>query len=443
MNNYKVTLEAIIDKLRYIEEDLTDNTEEEQLGNTEVELDFLDEAYIHLNNSIDSQHISSMKRLTTSRKGLLARIVLYIKNIIRRTVFWFVEPICKDQTHFNEQITQYSIKMFYYLQSDQLKNKIEKDYDERIDDANRKMEKKYIELEDKNKKLEDEIHQIRQQFQKLAIEKNNTNEMFFGWNERVMNRINSLEGKIKECVEDRTCYKELRSFENDSDEETFWIKTTFSQAGEDSILLYVLRVLGVNLCKARYLDLGANHARELSNTYALYQRGMRGVLVEANPDLIPELKNYRNEDIIINKCLADKDCGNMTFYLLNGDGLSCSDLETVNEMIKTNPTLRIEKTIEVPSVTINNLLESYFSLPPTILSIDIEGMEEKILANIDYEKFAPLIIVVERIEYQTSISLEKRNDSIDELLVSKGYREYAYTGINSIYINVSRIRGDF
>ena len=170
---------------------------------------------------------------------------------------------------------------------------------------------------------------------------------------------------------------------------------------------------------------------------------MRGVLVEANPDLIPELKNYRNEDIIINKCLADKDCGNMTFYLLNGDGLSCSDLETVNEMIKTNPTLRIEKTIEVPSVTINNLLESYFSLPPTILSIDIEGMEEKILANIDYEKFAPLIIVVERIEYQTSISLEKRNDSIDELLVSKGYREYAYTGINSIYINVSRIRGDF
>ena len=107
--------------------------------------------------------------------------------------------------------------------------------------------------------------------------------MFFGWNERVMNRINSLEGKIKECVEDRTCYKELRSFENDSDEETFWIKTTFSQAGEDSILLYVLRVLGVNICKARYLDLGANHARELSNTYALYQRGMRGVLVEANP----------------------------------------------------------------------------------------------------------------------------------------------------------------
>lgn len=68
-----------------------------------------------------------------------------------------------------------------------------------------------------------------------------------------------------------------------------------------------MNFIGIDLKKVRYLDLGANHAKELSNSYAYYENGASGVLVEANPELIDELKEIRPRDIIVNKAIAFED----------------------------------------------------------------------------------------------------------------------------------------
>ena len=418
-NNYNITLETIVDKIIKSEKVV----EHANSGG-----DYLDEAYIHLNNSIRLQQISSMRRLITKRKGILARIALWGKYVIRKLVYWFIEPICVDQTKFNEQITQYAIKLFYYLQSSHYSESPE------IDEHGAQMnELKRLEeyIESINTLCEE--HKI--QIQEIKKEK----EVLFEELKEFKDNYNILSKKYAEICDSLDEFKELKQDIIPDGTDHFWEKTTYSQSGEDSILQYIIRVLGINVKESKYIDLGANHAKKLSNTYILYKIGMRGVLVEANPNLIGELKFYRNQDIIVNKCISEKSKESKLFYIMSGDGLSCMDIDSVNEAMRKNPSLHITKTLEVETISINDLLEKYFDVPPTIMSIDIEGMEERILKDIDYTRFAPLIIIVERIEYSTTIAVEKRNDDIDRIMEHNGYIEYAYTGINSIYINKKRL----
>ena len=56
-------------------------------------------------------------------------------------------------------------------------------------------------------------------------------------------------------------------------------KKSYSQAGEDVILMYIFVMLGVPLSQCNYLDLGANHPCDMSNTWFFYQQGATGILV--------------------------------------------------------------------------------------------------------------------------------------------------------------------
>src|SRR5690348_15604960 len=62
---------------------------------------------------------------------------------------------------------------------------------------------------------------------------------------------------------------------------------TYAQCGEDVIVGFLLGWL--NISEPTYLDIGANDPIQYNNTYALYQRGFRGVCVEPNPTLFERL----------------------------------------------------------------------------------------------------------------------------------------------------------
>jgi FkbM family methyltransferase len=183
-----------------------------------------------------------------------------------------------------------------------------------------------------------------------------------------------------------------------------------------------------------YIDLGANHAKEMSNTYFFYTRGARGVLVEANPDLIPELKFYRHRDIILNNVVDTISEKEVDFYILNGDGLSTSSYESAQNFCEINENLKIVSQFKVKTIDYKSIAEKYLGAPPTILSIDIEGKDLEILNSIDYEKYRPAIIVVEMISYNKILNYKTKNNVISEYLNTMGYDEYAFTGINSIFV---------
>lgn len=68
--------------------------------------------------------------------------------------------------------------------------------------------------------------------------------------------------------------------------------------------------------KPSYIDIGAHHPYEISNTAIFYMNGCRGVNVEANPNLIDEFYKERPDDINI-CCGVGNHPGKMPFYMID------------------------------------------------------------------------------------------------------------------------------
>lgn len=331
---------------------------------------------IKMLDSLDRMNRTSVNRSyrPIQSEGLKGKISCAFKRLIRRLTFWFVEPCMIQQTDYNSANNVFSAEVNSELNTLRL----------RLDNIEN-LEK--TEHSETIKRLERQIHEMNGQIAELH---------------NVISNVN----------------------------------ISFSQSGEDSIIKYIFSTLHKDIKNCTYLDLGANHAVHLSNTYGFYSKGARGVLLEANPELAEELMEQRPEDIVINKCLAEKSGEKLDFYIMNGDGLSTTDYQSVQNFIKENPALEIIRTVTVDSVTINEIISGYFpEKAPDIMNIDIEGMELAVLKMTDFEKFRPLVIICEMIEYRNGLTVGQKNQDIIDLMHGNDYEEFAFTGINSIFID--------
>ena len=125
----------------------------------------------------------------------------------------------------------------------------------------------------------------------------------------------------------------------------------------------------------------------------------------------------------------------MDFYIRNGDGLSSPDAESVREALEENEALRIEKTVSVETITVDEIMERYFDGAPVLLNMDLEGNELEILGSMDFDKHRPLIVIVEMIPYRKELVVGEKNREILAFMQEHGYEEYAFTGINSIFLD--------
>ena len=246
------------------------------------------------------------------------------------------------------------------------------------------------------------------------------------------NSINALKG-------DMDCIRRVdASIFNDGSQDN----CKYGQAGEDSIVAHILTMMGIRPGHISYLDLGANHARDLSNTYYFYTCGAGGVLVEANPNLIPELKLLRSRDVILNNCVANTDDDVVDFYVMSGDGLSTNSKVSADQFSFVDPQVKVTETVQVKTISVNTILDRYFSHTPTLLNIDIEGGEMDVLTSLDFEKYRPMVIIVETIPYEPKLVVGKKNNEVVSFLQGKGYIEYAFTGINSIFVDAKKVNGE-
>lgn len=339
-------------------------------------------------------------------KGKVGRV---IKRIMRKLTFWYVEPCMMQQTDFNcantaftaqvnSELNTMRAKLRSFEQNELALNQLCKDFEA----LNERCEQRILELNRKNSELQAVIDSTANRLTNME-----KSSFLSGGGSSMMNNINP----------DDFCI-------------------SFSQSGEDAVIRYIFRTLGINPSRIRYLDLGANHAAHLSNTYSFYLNGARGVLLDANPVLANELSEQRVGDVVINKCISDKADTKLDFYIMSGDGLSTMDYEAAQDYIRKNPALSIEKTISVDSITINEIIKEHFAdKAPELLNIDVEGMELAIMKMIDFSSFRPLVIICEMIEYRNQLTVGEKNQEILDFMRSAGYEEFAFTGINSIFID--------
>lgn len=206
-------------------------------------------------------------------------------------------------------------------------------------------------------------------------------------------------------------------------------KRSFSQCGEDMIVEYVFNLRGI--WRPTYLDIGANHPFHLSNTAAFYEKGCRGINVEANSHLMADFKVHRPEDINLNIGISAK-AGYLDFYIMEDNTLSTFSRIECEGMVKSGK--KLAHTAKVNLTTIDAVLAEHFQGQfPDFLSLDVEGMDFEILGSIDFKKYSPKVICVEAAEY-SPIGVGKRRYELVDFLASKGYYEYASTNLNAIMV---------
>jgi len=459
--------------------------------------------------ALDRTRESTSYKYIYSTRKTWGRFIVFTKKVIRKLTFWYVEPICQQQTTFNTSVTsaiaqlneicfslikdQDGIRQFQESMNDQLLGKHGDLVDTlRIADENyvkeqEKMQQTLLEENTQHVARQMELEQqlqlasernterqleLEQQLQ-LAGERNTERQLELEQqlqlaSERNTERQLELEQQLQLASERNTerqleleqqlqlasdqviqlqakldCLDQLELdifSNNDSSFENIQRKGTYSQAGEDMVIHFLLYELNLSLEDITYLDLGANHAKFLSNTFHFYKRGIRGVLVEANPALISELKFYRHGDLILNRCIAEKSGDTVDFYVLNGDGLSTASKESAEEFIAKSAGLSIDRTVSIETISVNDVIENYMGKSPTILNIDIEGNEMEVLRSIDFEKYRPMIIVAEMIPYMMPFGVAKRSQEILDFMEKIDYYEYAFSGINSVFVDIKQFK---
>lgn len=422
-----------------------------------------------------------------SCRRFIGWLIVFFKRIARKCLKWYLEPVCFQQTDFNNAVTpaigrltelqQFSIERIRRLEGalaeeeaelERRENEMQESVISQIHLLKRPLEselaalsenfsalmasfketqQRYTQvLREQEEKIQRQEERIRQQEQMSQTHGGYIEQLTAEHNGRLdalEEHFSSLESHYN--VRMGTAEKLLQELE---DEGAFVSashgqqirRSSLSQSGEDTILAYIFMALGISESQCSYLDLGANHAQQLSNTYYFYQKGSRGVLVEANPKLIAELKFYRSGDVILNRCIAGESGQSVDFYVMSGDGLSTPDREQAEKIVAHNPAIQIESAVTVQTITVNEILDTYFDGAPVFINIDIEGAEMEILTSIDFEAHRPLAIILEMIPYRSHLVVGVKNQEILQFMADKDYVEYAFTGINSIFLDKKRMK---
>ncbi|MBV9216684.1 MAG: FkbM family methyltransferase [Acidobacteria bacterium] len=178
---------------------------------------------------------------------------------------------------------------------------------------------------------------------------------------------------------------------------TNFLRIHYSQFGEDIILG---ELLGREKTDGVYVDVGCYHPKKFSNTYSLYKRGWRGVNIDAEAQKIELFKIARPKDHNVVAAVSDV-VGKAS---LHPGGLG----STVGE---SDPTDR--NAVSVTTRTLNDILAEspYAGRQIDVLSIDVEGMDARVLRSLDIDAYRPKIILV-----------EDHHLSIDQILETETYK---------------------
>jgi len=167
-------------------------------------------------------------------------------------------------------------------------------------------------------------------------------------------------------------------------------KDSHAQYYDDLIIRMIFDVLGVE--NPSYLDIGANHPVELSNTYYFYERGSKGVLVEPTPELTSIIKKVRPDDVLIPKGVAGKS--------IKGNAIlkTSSEHHVLNSFLEENIEhhgIQADGQLQIELVDINDIISEHFITSPDFISMDTEGMELDIFQTFQFDHFNPSLFCIE------------------------------------------------
>lgn len=212
-----------------------------------------------------------------------------------------------------------------------------------------------------------------------------------------------------------------------------YVPASYSQAGEDAVLRWLFADKKTE--RISYLDVGTNAPDNWNNTYLFYRDGARGVCVEADKTLIPEITRVRPGDKTLNVGVSTSEGGEAQLYLFDPKGMSTFDKEEADKRAASGK-YRITEIARVRLLSINTILRDNFDRCPDLLSLDIEGLDLPVLKTLDFERYPIPVICVETCSYSEN-HIRPKDPAIAGFMLSQGYEIYADTYINTIFVRKS------
>jgi len=201
------------------------------------------------------------------------------------------------------------------------------------------------------------------------------------------------------------------------------VRASYSQNGEDSFIWS--RLLAYDLRRSAYIDVGANHPTNLSNTFLLYRNNLRGIIVEPNPELLQLHRSIRPDDYaVLAGCGAEPAIG--AFQILStpvlGSFTNHLDLKTERTEVR-----RLD-TIHVPIVPLDAIAQlvpcDYFCFT----SIDAEGQDYEVVLGARHTLQRTLFLCIE-----ANTEDAKQHLTVD--LEDQGFVLIHQLGCNLVFFN--------
>jgi FkbM family methyltransferase len=197
------------------------------------------------------------------------------------------------------------------------------------------------------------------------------------------------------------------------------LRFSYAQHGEDIIAEALLPEP-----KGYYVEVGAFHPVQLSNTYLFYRKGWRGITIDPNPRAVKSLKRRRPRDIVLECAVAEQE-GPAFFDITSSDEAA----HVRGAGVDGTSSQPARQTYQVSCRRLDGILKEH--LPPgqgiDLLSVDCEGYDLKALRSNDWERYRPRVVAVE--DWQPESESE-----ICRFLAGRGYRLVISAKITRVFL---------
>jgi FkbM family methyltransferase len=177
-----------------------------------------------------------------------------------------------------------------------------------------------------------------------------------------------------------------------------------------------------------YIDIGAQDPVIDSVSLAFYEKGWRGVHAEPTPAYAAKLREARMDEDVIEAAIAQSP-GPITLFEIADTGLSTGKNEIARMHAKSG---FASKSIEVTALPLSELFARYPDREIHWLKIDVEGMEDEVIASWQPSTARPWVVVVE-----STVPLSQQSDYArwEPNLLSLGYVFVYLDGLNRFYVH--------
>jgi Methyltransferase FkbM domain len=165
-----------------------------------------------------------------------------------------------------------------------------------------------------------------------------------------------------------------------------------SQTGEDMII----RALLDHVREGFYVDIGAYHPVGFSNTYHFYQRGWRGLNIDANPGAMRLFERLRPRDINVQACVDVVAGIQREFHIFDRPALNTITESGLQAGLRVHGA-KLVQTVRLVTRTLNDLLAKHVpdGQPIHFLTIDVEGLDYELLRTLDFARYSPSVVCFE------------------------------------------------